>query len=68
MRVAPPLHNMFSFASRRLTNTTSRILARGFASSIARSQVNKVYATAAEAVKAVKSDDIVLAGGFGLCG
>jgi 3-oxoacid CoA-transferase len=54
--------------SRRLTKTTTAILARGFASSAARAKVNKVYPSAAEAVKAVKSGDTILAGGFGLCG
>jgi len=59
---------MLNFASRRLTKTTTAILARGFASTARRSTVNKVYASAEEAVKIVKSGDTLLAGGFGLCG
>jgi 3-oxoacid CoA-transferase len=40
---------------------------RGFASSSA-VRASKVYASADAAVEAVKSGDIVLSGGFGLCG
>lgn len=45
------------------------LIARGFASSaLLRAPNGKVYPSAAEAVEAVKPNDIVLSGGFGLCG
>jgi len=44
-------------------------LVRGFSTSALRLAPNgKVYPTAAEAVEVLKSNDILLAGGFGLCG
>jgi 3-oxoacid CoA-transferase len=47
----------------------SRALTRGFSSSVLRAAPNgKVYPSAAEAVEVVKSNDILLTGGFGLCG
>ena len=39
---------------------------KAFSTSLARS--SKIYPSAAEAVKVVKSGDILLSGGFGLCG
>lgn len=55
-------------ASRRLTKFSAGVLVRGFATSVARQRVNKIYPSAAEAVKVVKSGDTILSGGFGLCG
>lgn len=51
----------------RISRSVRINLARGFASSAARS-ATKVYPSAAAAVEAVKTGDIVLSGGFGLCG
>ncbi|KAJ5631232.1 Succinyl-CoA:3-ketoacid coenzyme A transferase 1 [Penicillium longicatenatum] len=45
-----------------------RFLARSFSSTIHRAAINKVVASAEEAVKDMKSNTTVLAGGFGLCG
>ncbi|KAJ5564770.1 Succinyl-CoA:3-ketoacid coenzyme A transferase 1 [Penicillium frequentans] len=45
-----------------------RFLARSFSSTIHRAAINKVVASAEEAVKDMKSNSTVLAGGFGLCG
>ena len=44
------------------------ILARHFSSSLRRHEINKVFPSAAEAIKDMKSDSTLLAGGFGLCG
>lgn len=47
----------------------SRTLARRFSCSALRAAPKgKVYPSAAEAVEVVKSNDILLTGGFGLCG
>jgi 3-oxoacid CoA-transferase len=46
----------------------AQALARAFSSSIRRNEINKVYPSAAEALKDMKSDSMVLCGGFGLCG
>lgn len=54
-------------ATRPLFAAHAALAARGFASSAALSK-SKVYGSAAEAVEAVKPGDIVLSGGFGLCG
>ncbi|KAI5248828.1 beta ketoadipate:succinyl-CoA transferase, TR1 [Aureobasidium subglaciale] len=43
-------------------------LLRTFASSARRSEINKVYSSAEEAVSDVKGDSTLLCGGFGLCG
>ncbi|RPB25537.1 succinyl-CoA:3-ketoacid-coenzyme A transferase 1 [Terfezia boudieri ATCC MYA-4762] len=43
-------------------------LARTFASTARRSEINKVLPSAAEAIKDLKSNTTLLAGGFGLCG
>ncbi|KAL7273174.1 hypothetical protein RUND412_003986 [Rhizina undulata] len=46
----------------------SLLLARTFASSSRRYEINKIFPSAAEAIKDMKSDSILLSGGFGLCG
>ncbi|KAH0012480.1 beta ketoadipate:succinyl-CoA transferase, TR1, partial [Aureobasidium melanogenum] len=43
-------------------------LLRTFASSAKRSEINKVYSSAEEAITDVKGDSTLLCGGFGLCG
>ncbi|KAH0408084.1 beta ketoadipate:succinyl-CoA transferase, TR1, partial [Aureobasidium melanogenum] len=43
-------------------------LLRTFASSAKRSEINKVYSSAEEAISDVKGDSTLLCGGFGLCG
>ncbi|CEO59940.1 putative succinyl-CoA:3-ketoacid coenzyme A transferase, mitochondrial [Penicillium brasilianum] len=45
-----------------------RFLARTFSSSVRRAAINKVFASAEEATKDLKSNSTLLAGGFGLCG
>ncbi|KAI2081425.1 hypothetical protein LOZ37_001236 [Ophidiomyces ophidiicola] len=45
-----------------------KFLVRAFSSSFARYEINKVVPSAAEAIKDMKSDSTLLAGGFGLCG
>ncbi|KAJ5567537.1 3-oxoacid CoA-transferase subunit B [Penicillium sp. DV-2018c] len=45
-----------------------RFMARAFSSSVRRCEINKVYPSAAEAVKDMKSNTTLLAGGFGLSG
>lgn len=54
------------FAAARFMRTPP--LARGFASSKSLLFKSKVWASVDDAVKVVKNDDVVLAGGFGLCG
>lgn len=54
-----------------LPRRTRLNLARGYASAVgvgARPKSRKVYDSADEAVRDVKSGDILLSGGFGLCG
>lgn len=46
----------------------SRFLARTFASSSRRYEINKVVPSAEEALKDMKGDSTLLCGGFGLCG
>lgn len=41
---------------------------RTFATSAKRPAINKIYASAAEAIADMKSNSTVLVGGFGLCG
>lgn len=55
-------------ASRRVFAAPA--LARGFAASAARAKISKLLASADEAVQksGIKTGDVVLAGGFGLCG
>ena len=43
-------------------------LVRNFSSTLGRDEINKILPTAAEAIKDMKSDTTLLAGGFGLCG
>ncbi|GAB7347453.1 hypothetical protein MBLNU459_g4369t1 [Dothideomycetes sp. NU459] len=43
-------------------------LARTFASTARRSEINKILPSAAEAIKDMKGDSTLLCGGFGLCG
>lgn len=45
-----------------------RFLARTFSSSVRRAAINKVFASAEEATKDMKSNSTLLAGGFGLSG
>ncbi|KAL2216213.1 putative succinyl-CoA:3-ketoacid-coenzyme A transferase [Thermoascus aurantiacus ATCC 26904] len=45
-----------------------RFLARAFSSTVRRNEINKIFPSAAEAIKDMKSDSVLLAGGFGLCG
>jgi len=49
-------------------SNASTLIARTFASSARRSQINKILPSAAEAVKDMKSNSTLLCGGFGLCG
>ncbi|KAI1485500.1 coenzyme A transferase [Biscogniauxia mediterranea] len=53
--------------SRHGVNHT-RILARAFSATSRRPEINKVYPSAAEALKDMKPDSTLLCGGFGLCG
>ncbi|KJX92940.1 succinyl-CoA:3-ketoacid-coenzyme A transferase like protein [Zymoseptoria brevis] len=52
----------------RGTSPKSRYLARTFASSSRRYEINKVVPSASEAIKDMKSNSTLLCGGFGLCG
>ncbi|KAK2737241.1 hypothetical protein FQN57_000408 [Myotisia sp. PD_48] len=55
----------------RFSTTPARhqhFLVRGFSSTIARYEINKIYPSAQAAIKDMKSNSTVLAGGFGLCG
>ncbi|KAL1962994.1 hypothetical protein VTN77DRAFT_8840 [Rasamsonia byssochlamydoides] len=45
-----------------------RFLARAFSSSVRRNEINKIFPSAEEAIKDMKSNTTLLAGGFGLCG
>ncbi|KAL2361883.1 hypothetical protein RJZ56_005224 [Blastomyces dermatitidis] len=45
-----------------------QFLARAFSSTLRRNEINKVLPSAAEAIKDMKSNSTLLAGGFGLCG
>ena len=44
------------------------VYSRSFASSLRRHEINKVIPSAAEATSDMRSDSVLLAGGFGLCG
>lgn len=63
---------MAHFESRGLTCLAfyqhQRFMARAFSSSVRRSEINKVYPSAELAVKDMKSNSTLLAGGFGLSG
>ncbi|KAI9825176.1 MAG: hypothetical protein M1819_000581 [Sarea resinae] len=61
-----PGHHSREIILTRLEQTT--LLARTFASSARRCEINKVVPSAAEAIKGMKSNSTLLAGGFGLCG
>ncbi|KAK4539330.1 hypothetical protein LTR36_000792 [Oleoguttula mirabilis] len=50
------------------TSPRARFLARTFASSSRRHEINKVVPSAEEALKDMKGDSTLLCGGFGLCG
>ncbi|KAL7620050.1 hypothetical protein AAE478_010599 [Parahypoxylon ruwenzoriense] len=52
----------------RYGSNNARILARTFSATSRRPEINKVYPSAAEALKDMKPDTTVLCGGFGLCG
>lgn len=56
------------FAAARLMRTPHAPLARGFATSRSLLFKSKVWDNVDEAVKVVKNNDVILAGGFGLCG
>ncbi|KAH8701879.1 putative succinyl-CoA:3-ketoacid-coenzyme A transferase [Talaromyces proteolyticus] len=45
-----------------------KFLARAFSSSVRRNEINKIFPSAVEAIKDMKPNSTVLAGGFGLCG
>ncbi|KLJ09443.1 succinyl-CoA:3-ketoacid-coenzyme A transferase (ScoT) [Blastomyces silverae] len=45
-----------------------QFLVRTFSSTLRRNEINKVLPSAAEAIKDMKSNSTLLAGGFGLCG
>ncbi|KAI1264575.1 coenzyme A transferase [Xylariaceae sp. FL1019] len=45
-----------------------RIMARAFSATSRRPEINKVYPSAAEALKDMKPNSTLLCGGFGLCG
>ncbi|KAJ9215944.1 hypothetical protein DTO166G4_2488 [Paecilomyces variotii] len=49
-------------------NKNQRFLARAFSTTLRRNEINKVLPSAAEAIKDMKSNSTLLAGGFGLCG
>ncbi|KAF2174130.1 hypothetical protein M409DRAFT_16400 [Zasmidium cellare ATCC 36951] len=50
------------------TSPQSRLLARTFASSSRRNEINKIVPSAEEALKDMQGDSTLLCGGFGLCG
>ncbi|TKA76406.1 hypothetical protein B0A49_05393 [Cryomyces minteri] len=50
------------------TSPKNLFLARTFACTSRRYEINKVFPSAAEAIKDMKSDSTLLCGGFGLCG
>lgn len=52
----------------RSTSKTYLNLARSFSSTYRRNEINKILPSAAEAVADMKSNSILLCGGFGLCG
>ena len=52
----------------QLKRMQARFLARTFASSSRRHEINKVVPSAAEAIKDMQGDSTLLCGGFGLCG
>ncbi|KAL1959883.1 hypothetical protein VTO42DRAFT_1028 [Malbranchea cinnamomea] len=45
-----------------------KFLVRAFSSSLVRNEINKIFPSAEEAIKDMKSNTTLLAGGFGLCG
>ncbi|KAJ9292906.1 hypothetical protein DTO271G3_8353 [Paecilomyces variotii] len=49
-------------------NKNQRFLARAFSTTLRRNEINKVLPSAAEAIKDMKPNSTLLAGGFGLCG
>lgn len=62
----PPLHQA---SSRRLTRPKhAALFARAFSATSRRAEINKVYPSAAEALKDMKPNTTLLCGGFGLCG
>ncbi|KAF4589324.1 Succinyl-CoA:3-ketoacid-coenzyme A transferase subunit A [Ophiocordyceps camponoti-floridani] len=60
------LRTLREFA-RRNANPTS-VLSRAFSASVRRAEINKVYPSAAEALRDMKPNTTLLCGGFGLCG
>lgn len=66
-----PLPPRFSFGCPSHGNGSRQyqnFLVRGFSNSVRRNEINKVFPSAAEAIRDMKSNSTVLAGGFGLCG
>ncbi|CAI6084328.1 unnamed protein product [Clonostachys chloroleuca] len=55
-------------ASCKYGSNPALLLARTFSATARRAEINKVYPSAAEALKDMKSDSTLLCGGFGLCG
>lgn len=53
--------------ARNGTNPTA-VLSRSFSATSRRAEINKVYPSASEALKDMKSNTTLLCGGFGLCG
>ncbi|KAK7614628.1 hypothetical protein JOL62DRAFT_228602 [Phyllosticta paracitricarpa] len=67
----PSSATLFSRTARHFVSPNSSksvLLARTFASSTRRFEINKVLPSAAEAIKDMKSNSTLLCGGFGLCG
>lgn len=64
------LQRIYSIIAPEKTNNKQQsiLLARTFASTTRRCEINKVLPSAAEALKDMKSNTTVLCGGFGLCG
>ncbi|RJE27266.1 hypothetical protein PHISCL_00397 [Aspergillus sclerotialis] len=63
------LARQFSTNPKNLLNQQhQRFLARAFSSSVRRHEINKVFPSADAAIKDMKSNSTLLAGGFGLCG
>ncbi|PWI72517.1 succinyl-CoA:3-ketoacid-coenzyme A transferase subunit A [Purpureocillium lilacinum] len=74
--VAIPIPTMPSTALRMRTlrafarhgTNPSAAFSRSFSASVRRGEINKVYPSAAEALKDMKPNSTLLCGGFGLCG
>ncbi|KAI5806123.1 hypothetical protein EDC01DRAFT_715460 [Geopyxis carbonaria] len=63
--------SLFLRTARSFTRDSSKhtlLLARTFASTARRHEINKIFPSAAEAIKDMQSGSTLLSGGFGLCG